>query len=124
MNASEFCFDRWPREMNFRAVRALVMLTCLVVMALPTASAATFTVSSTADSGPGSLRATVAAAQTSSGPNLIQFARGVRGAIVLTSGAITINQSLTMAGPGAHRLSISGNDADRVFESRGARPPT
>lgn len=119
MNSNEFCSERRSREMDFRAVRVLVMLACLVVMTLPTASAATFTVSSTADSGPGSLRAAVAAAQTSSGPNLIQFARGVRGTIVLTSGAITISQSLTIAGPGAHRLSISGNDADRVFDIEG-----
>ena len=96
------------------------MLACLVVLALPTASAATFTVSSTADSGPGSLRAAVAAAQTSPGPSLIQFAQGVRGTIVLTSGAIAISQSLTIAGPGAHRLSISGNDADRVFDIEGS----
>lgn len=116
MNSNEFRFDRLLQEMGFRAVRGLVMLACLAVMALPTASAATFTVSSTADNGPGSLRAAVAAAQASSGPNLIEFARGVRGTIVLTSGAIVITEDLTINGPGSHRLSITGNDADRIFD--------
>lgn len=119
MNSNEFRFDRLVHEIDFRAVRGLVMLACLVLMSLPTAAAATFTVSSTADNGPGSLRAAVAAAQQAPGPNSIEFDRHVRGTIVLTSGAITISQSLTIAGPGAHRLSISGNDADRVFDIEG-----
>jgi hypothetical protein len=120
MNSNELSFARWLKEIGYYAGRIVGAVVCLAVIALPTASAATFTVSSTADSGPGSLRAAVAAAQTSPGPNVIEFARGVRGSIVLTSGAIVINQSLTIAGPGAHRLSISGNDADRVFDIEGS----
>jgi hypothetical protein len=124
MNSSEFRFDRWLNEIRFYPGRIAAIVLSLTVITLPTLSAATFTVSSTADSGPGSLRAAVAAAQTSSGPNLIQFAHGVRGSIVLTSGAIAISQSLTIAGPGAHRLSISGNDADRVFDIEGGSATT
>lgn len=120
MNSNASHFARRLNEIRFYTGRIVGIVVCLTVITLPTASGATFTVSSTADSGPGSLRAAVAAAQTSPGPNVIQFAQGVRGTIVLTSGTIAISQSVTIAGPGAHRLSISGNDADRVFDIEGS----
>ena len=60
----------------------------------------------------GSLRATIAAATADA---TIVFAPNVHN-ITLTSGELTINKSLDIEGPGADKLTISGNDASRVFE--------
>lgn len=76
----------------------------------------TFTVLNLADSGDGSLRAAVLAANASPGADLIEFARGLRGAIVLTSGELSVTDGLTISGPGASKLTISGNNASRVFD--------
>jgi hypothetical protein len=77
----------------------------------------TFTVTNTNDSGPGSLRAEVAAANLDSpGPDTINFAKGVHGTIVLTSGELLINDNVTISGPGANKVSVSGDNASRVVE--------
>ncbi|MBN1428737.1 MAG: hypothetical protein JXB07_10150 [Anaerolineae bacterium] len=39
----------------------------------------------------------------------------VKGTIALTGGEISIDKNLSIAGPGAKRLAISGGNADRVF---------
>src|SRR6516162_3230795 len=67
-------------------------LTALEDRALPS----TFTVTSLADSGPGSLRAGVA-----SGADTIQFAPGLHGTITLAS-EIAISSSLSIDGPGSN----------------------
>ena len=47
----------------------------------------------------------------------IQFARALDGqTITLTQGQLVVNQSVTIAGPGASELAISGNAASRLFE--------
>src|SRR5262249_43403506 len=94
----------------FRSPR--VQLTRLEDRTLPS----TFTVLDLSDSDPGSLRAAVAAADANPGPDSIAFARGLHGTIKLTSGDLSITDSVTVAGPGADRLAVSGNDASRVFE--------
>ena len=74
----------------------------------------TLTVTTTADSGPGSLRAEIAAA--ASGDTIV-FAPSLDGqTITLTSGELLLNQNLTIQGPGAAQLAISGNQLSRVFE--------
>src|SRR5579864_2291413 len=83
----------------------------------------TLHVLNTADSGPGSLRAEVAAAHNS---DTINFTMPITdphynpstGAwtIALTSGELLIRPSLTITGPGAEKLTVSGNNASRVFE--------
>jgi hypothetical protein len=72
------------------------------------------TVTTTADSGPGSLRAAIAAA---SAGDTINFANQLKGqTITLTSGQISITRSLDIEGPGANKLIVSGNNATRVFD--------
>jgi parallel beta-helix repeat protein/predicted outer membrane repeat protein len=88
---------------------------------VPAASAATLTVLNTADNGAGSLRNTVAAAAAG---DTINFAGGVTGTITLTTGQITINKSLTITGPGAAALAISGNNASRLLYIDGTSVPT
>jgi hypothetical protein len=77
----------------------------------------TLTVTSTADSGPGSLRYEIAAAK---GNDTIVFAPSLDGqTITLTSGELDLTNNLTIQGPGAGQLSISGGGSSRVFEVAG-----
>ena len=81
------------------------------------ASAATFIVSSLADSGTGSLRQAVISANSAAGEDEIVFT--VTGKITLTSGEIAIADRLKIAGPGAGALTVSGNDQSRIFLVQG-----
>jgi hypothetical protein len=74
-----------------------------------------FTVVNNLDSGPGSLRQAVLDANSAGGSNSISFANSVR-KITLTSGELTISNDLEIDGPGAKRLTISGNNSSRVFD--------
>ncbi len=76
----------------------------------------TFTVHNLADSGAGSLRAAITAANTNPGADVVAFAPGLRGTVALTSGELGITDDLRIDGPGAARLAVSGNDASRVFK--------
>jgi hypothetical protein len=73
----------------------------------------TFTVLNLLDSGAGSLREAVSAANANPGADTIDFA--VTGTIGLTTGQLDITDSLTINGPGADALTVSGNHACRVF---------
>jgi hypothetical protein len=74
----------------------------------------TLTVTTNADSGPGSLRADIAAAQNG---DTIVFDPSVAGTtITLTSGELLINKNLTISGP----ETISGGGMTRGFEVDGA----
>ena len=65
------------------------------------------------DAGAGSLRQAI---QDVHDGGTITFNLGDAPAtITLTSGELAIGKSLTIAGPGADRLTISGNDSSRVF---------
>src|SRR6516162_4900674 len=77
----------------------------------------TLTVTNTLDSGAGSLRAAVAIANAAKTSDTIVFAPSLNGqTITLTSGELLITSDVTIAGPGADKLTISGNHASRVFE--------
>jgi len=76
----------------------------------------TFTVLNVADSGDGSLRAAILGAEANPGADVIQFASKVHGTITLTTGDLDIRGDLTINGPGANRLTVSGNNASRVFD--------
>ena len=94
------------------ALVTLLLLLGLAVGGVPVARAATVTVTNTNDSGAGSLRQVIADAAPG---DTIVFAAGVTGAITLTSGELSINKDLTIIGPGASSLAISGNNASRVL---------
>jgi hypothetical protein len=64
------------------------------------------------DSGAGSLREAIARACAGS---TITFAPGLSGTLTLTSGDLVILRSLTIQGPGANLLTISGNHTYRIF---------
>src|SRR5262249_40604697 len=74
----------------------------------------TLTVLNAKDSGAGSLRAAIAAAHNG---DTINFAAGLIGqTIALSSGELLIKHNVTIVGPGADKLTISGSNASRVFE--------
>src|SRR5215468_9560539 len=75
----------------------------------------TFTVTNLTDHDPGSLRAAVMAANANPGVDTIKFAPGLHGTIRL-SDQLTITDDLTIKGPGANQLTVSGNNATRVFD--------
>jgi hypothetical protein len=78
----------------------------------------TLTVSTNLDSGTGSLRAEIAAAHAG---DTIVFAPSLNGqTITLTSGELDINKSLSINGPAAGQLSVSGGYLSRVFEFDGS----
>jgi cell division septation protein DedD len=84
-------------------------LSALCLIALST-HAATITVTNTNDSGPGSLRQTLAAANDG---DTINF--GVTGTITLVTGHLLVNKSVIISGPGANYLAVDANHASRVF---------
>src|SRR5688572_25749678 len=92
---------------------AATLLVALVVSVAP-AQAATFTVTNLDDAGAGSLRQAILDANAATGADAITFS--VSGTITLTSGQLTVTDDLTMTGPGASSLTISGNNASRVLQ--------
>ncbi|MGA1531316.1 MAG: hypothetical protein ACO398_11320 [Kiritimatiellia bacterium] len=94
------------------ALLAWACMMCLVSSAL----ASEIIVTNLANGGAGSLRAAVASANKTPGRDLIRFGKHLKGTIKLTSGQIEITDSLTITGPGASRLTVSGNKASRIFK--------
>ena len=81
----------------------------------------TLTVTNLNDSGPGSLRDEIAAAQ--SGYTIVFDKNLDDGTIALTSGELIINNNLTIQGPGAGLLTVTngrGNYGSRIFEVDGS----
>jgi hypothetical protein len=83
-----------------------------------TKAPSTFVVTNTADAGAGSLRAAVLSANGTPGPDFITFDPAVFAnaqTITLSSGELGITDAVTITGPGAKLLTVSGNNASRVF---------
>jgi hypothetical protein len=83
------------------------------------------TVTNSNDNGPGSLRDTIMHACPGTTVNFDMTPGHVTSLITLTTGQLVIDhKSLTIQGPGADSLTISGNNASRVFEFDVASPDT
>jgi fibronectin type 3 domain-containing protein len=80
------------------------------------ALAATYTVSTLADSGAGSLRAAIESANGDPGPSTIDFQSGLSGTITLASGLPAITRAMTIQGPGASGIAIDAASSCRPFE--------
>ena len=70
-----------------------------------------FFVTNTNDSGPGSLRSRLEAANDG---DTINFTAETRGTITLTSGQLEVTKSVAINGPGANLLAVNGNANGRV----------
>jgi hypothetical protein len=92
-------------------------LLCLEERVVPS----TLTVTNLHDTGAGSLRYELGQAHNG---DTIAFAQGLRGTITLTSGELKVGQNVTIQGPGASQLSVSGDHASRVFEVLGGANAT
>ena len=103
---------RWGRPV---LVGVGALLAALVLSVAP-AQARTFEVLNLNDSGPGSLRHAIEDANTTSGADTITFRAGVVGTITLITGQLSVSDDLTIDGPGATNLAISGAGATRVLE--------
>jgi parallel beta-helix repeat protein/predicted outer membrane repeat protein len=71
------------------------------------------------DSGLGSLRQAIL--DTPAG-GTVEFQPGLSGTIVLTTGELLLDKDLSIAGPGADVLTISGNHRSGVFDTIAGRP--
>jgi len=96
----------------YRGLLAGVILAAAWLLSARSARANNPPVSNTADSGPGSLRDAIANAPYY---GTITFDPSVTGTITLTSGELGIIGNLTIIGPGASLLTVSGNNASRIF---------
>jgi hypothetical protein len=74
----------------------------------PAAQADTFTVGNKTDNDPNSLRDAVAQANTTPGSDTVD-ASGISGTITLTTGYLAVDDSVTIIGPGAGSLTVSGD---------------
>src|ERR1700722_4185301 len=107
-------------DRDWRSTLAAIALPFLFLVMSGLARAATFTVTNTADSGGGSLRAAIPAANAAGGANNIDFS--VTGTISLLSTLPTITDSgLTITGPtGSPGITIDGGGSVQVMVVAGS----
>jgi hypothetical protein len=87
----------------------------MAALAAPAADAATFTVTNLNDLGAGSLRDAVAQSNSTAGADVINFQPGLTGTITLTTGELSLYDSVDIQGPGTGVITVNGNNAGRVF---------
>ncbi len=107
---------RFSHSTRYSRPDVFVRLACMPLEDRTTPT--TFTVNSAADSGVGTLRNQIALANANPGPDTINFDPAVFSTpqtITLTSGQITVSDSTTIIGPGSALLTVSGNNASRIF---------
>lgn len=108
---------------SLRKIQLPSLLAGCLLLLTQIASAAIYTVTNTADSGAGSLRDAITQVNARTGGDTINF-QNVTGTITVGS-TLAITESVTINGPGANLLSISGNNAVRVFSvARPRRTPS
>lgn len=90
---------------------AIIVAAATVVVPSSVVRAATDTVTNCSDSGPGSLRAVIAAATPG---DIVVFTVSCS-TVGLISGEIDVDTNLTISGPGSSALAVSGQGKSRVF---------
>jgi hypothetical protein len=106
-------FRHFRRIVPLARLSLVLALIAAGIAAVPAAHAASFVVTTLADDVPGSLREAMLNANATSGADTITFS--VIGTITLTHPLPDISDSLTITGPGADSLTISGGDTVRIF---------
>ncbi len=86
---------------------------CLLAGALScvSSSASTLIVTSSADTGAGSLRATISAAASG---DVVQFDPSLNGQVILVASELSVTRELKIEGPGEDQLAISGGNRSRI----------
>jgi hypothetical protein len=95
----------------WKIVSTCLSVSCLIALNV---QAAPILVTSSNDSGTGSLRQALANANNGDD---IQF--GVTGTITLTTGELLVDKSVTISGPGPAHLAVDANLTSRVFHVSG-----
>src|SRR6266481_974119 len=90
---------------------AAICLTLACALSIPV-HATTIIVTNTNDNGSGSLLQALASANDGDTID----ATGISGAIILSSGVLLVDRSVTIDGAGADMLAVDGNGASRVFQ--------
>jgi hypothetical protein len=103
------------RKANLSSGLRLMFVLLTVLVTIGTAEAANYTVTTTNESGAGSLRDAIGQANANPGADSIGFAAGLTGTITLASTLPQITQDLTITGPGAGVVTVSGNHLHQVF---------
>jgi uncharacterized repeat protein (TIGR01451 family) len=83
--------------------------------AAPSAEAANYIVTNTADSGTDSLRWAIGEANTNAGPDTVTFDAALNGQTIVLEEQIFISDAVDIQGPGSSNLTVSGNDLTRIF---------
>ena len=109
-----------PAICRLRPVR--LHLVIAGITSLHTAGAMDIIVANNADAGNDTLRQAIQFNESLGGGNRIVFSNAVTGTITLTNvlGELLITKDVTIVGPGANVLTISGNNSHRVFEMSNA----
>ena len=105
-------------------VEVLTDETSMETSAADSQNSAVYLVTNTNDSGAGSLRQAMIDANGHAGADTILFASNVRGTIVLSSTLPDIADGITIFGPGADLLTVSGNNSNRVLKTISYFPGT
>ena len=75
----------------------------------------TFTVTTLDDNGSGTLRQAIVDSNLNPGKDTIAFAKSLKGTITLDNGEMKVTDAVSVEGPGAKQIAISGNNNSRVF---------
>jgi len=113
-----FAHRRTPRRM-LSILATLALAAAMFAMSPPAALASMYTVTNLSDAKSGSLRQAILAANASEVADIITFRAGLTGTISLTSTLPSIDSAggaLSIRGPGANELKISGNDSVQVMQ--------
>jgi hypothetical protein len=98
-----------------RTIVVLALAVLTTVLLAGTAQADTFTVTSTNDSGAGSLREAINRADSRAGVDRIAFADGVDGTVTLSAALPRVTDPAGLEIDGGGDVTVSGDDADHVF---------
>jgi hypothetical protein len=101
-----------PRSRLVAGTVALSVTAASLIFIVPTASAAPATVTSCSDSGPGTLRQAVSGAKSG---GVVTFSTSPSCHTITLASTIDIAHDLTIDGPGATSMAVSGNGAVGVF---------
>ena len=107
--------DAAPRPMPAAA-------TAPAIEEAPTKPGGIFTVINTNDSGVGSLRDAVTQANAAAGHDEIQFSLPGCPCVITLLSELSTSGELTVSGPGANLLTLSGNNANRIFATTASNP--
>src|SRR5437764_12097012 len=108
----------WDFKQHLRKLFSVLAISG-TLLGLPSAHAATITVTNNRNSGSGSLRQALADDHNEDSSNFDSSLKGQT--ITLTSGELVVNKIVSINGPGPNNLAVDANHASRVFHvSEGA----